>query len=138
MAAVKIRKGWIFQTNPNPIVANIIADNTRGRTGINPAAIGRYFLVGCARSFSKSIRSLVIYTALDNKQNPRDTTSKSINWLTNVKRSDDIASRFSVNKKGRKINKFLTHWRALKAVKSNKKLRPKCLTPSHIKWRDQG
>ena len=115
--------------NPNPVVVSMIVENTKHLIGISPAGIGLYLLVGCVRSFSISIKSLIIYIALDNEQNPLNTINKSINCVNNARGSDEIPAKFKVNKKGRKINKFLVHWRALNVVKSNEQLFPNCLTP---------
>ena len=107
----------------------MIANNTRYFIEISPAGIGLYLLVGCIRSFSMSIKSLAIYTALDNAQNPKDTTNKSTNWVSKVRRSDEISPRSRVNKKGRKINKFLAHCRTRNVFKSNEQMLIKGLTP---------
>ena len=112
----------------------MIVSNTKHLIEISPAGIGLYLLVGCLRSFSRSIKSLVIYIALDNEQNPTDTINKSINCVSNAKGSDEITSRFRVNKKGRKINKFLVHWRDLNVVKSKEQLFPNCLAPLNGKF----
>ena len=111
----------------------MIVSNTKHLIETSPAGIGLYLLVGCVRSFSRSIKSLVIYTALDNEQNPTDTINKSTNCVSNAIGSDEITPRFRVNKKGRKINKFLVHCRARNVVKTNKQVLTKGLTPLNRK-----
>ena len=129
MVGIKIRKGWVSHINPNPVTVKMTATNTKDLIEISPAGIGLYLLVGCVRSFSISIKSLVIYIALDNEQNPRNTMNKSINCVSNGRGSDEITLPFKVNKKGRKISRFFVHWRTLNVPKSNEHLFPNCLTP---------
>ena len=129
---IKTRKGLVSHINPNPVVANMTVYNTKYLIGISPAGIGLYLLLGCVRSFSISIKSLIIYIALDNEQNPLNTINKSISCVNNAGGSDEISDKFKVNKKGRKINKFLVHCRTLNVAKSNEQLLPKCLTPLHV------